>query len=202
MFLAAQRETIGEESFVYNPIKFMALTWREVERLKRDYHLLDVQTSASAQVIRHAFHRMVKRWHPDLYSSGSREQQEATQIMKQINDAYANIRHAPLRYHIGSYPEVREPPARSSYQGAPSTVSTRYRENLPVTDRMEYWVRCTCGALFGFFVSTWAMILLSRHALIALLICGVITLSCACTSARYGDSFWYRILGSSWRLWW
>jgi DnaJ domain len=179
----------------------MALTRNEVEELNRNYNLLDVPISATAQGIRLAYHGMVKRWHPDLYPNGSREQAEATQMMKLVNEAYARIQHAPLRYHIESYPKVKSTRARvqANYRSAQVQFSWPRREDLPITDRMEYWVRFVCGALLGLLISTWAMVIFSNHAFLALSICIVVTLACALSAAREGDRFWYRILAFSWR---
>jgi hypothetical protein len=179
----------------------MALTWTEVEELNRNYNLLDVPISATAQAIRQAYHLIVKRWHPDLYPDGSREQAEATQMMKLVNEAYAHIQHAPLRYHIESYPDVKNTRARTqaSYHSAQVPHAWRQRENLPITDRMEYWVRFVCGALFGLLISSWAMVVLSYHPFLAVSICFVVTVVCARKAAREGDRFWYRILAFSWR---
>lgn len=184
-------------------LSYMALTWNDVEELKKNYNLLGLPIYASAPAIRRAYHRIVKRWHPDLYPEGSREQAEATQMMKELNEAYAYIQHAPLRYHVESYPKVKETRARAqaSYHGVQTTGVTPQRENLPVTDRMEYWIRFVCGALFGLFICTWAIVLFSRHPLVALLICIVATLTCAFSAVREGDGFWYRILGVSWQRW-
>lgn len=179
----------------------MTLSWSEIERLKRDYNLLGVPISASSHVVRQAYRRMVRRWHPDLYPNGSRDQEDATQMMKLVNDAYANIQHAPLRYHLESYPEVKETRAwqQRSYHRAEDPWPRC--EDLPVTDRMEYWVRFSCGGVFGFFMSSWTIVLLSRHLVLALLICGAISFTCAFSAARQGDSFWHKALGTSWRWW-
>ena len=179
----------------------MALTWKDVEELNRNYNLLDVPISATAQAIRQAYHLMVKRWHPDLYPNGSREQAEATQMMKLVNEAYANIQHAPLRYHIESYPKVKSTRAwRQAGHRSPRVPHPwPQREDLPITDRMEYCVRFVCGALLGLLMSSWAMVLLWKHPLLALSICSVVTIACAFSAAREGDRFWYRILAFSWR---
>jgi len=73
---------------------------------------------------------------------------------------------------------------------------------FPETDRLEFWVRFACGALFGIFVSLDLVIsampessrTLSLFALGAL---GVI-LGFGFGAARFGDKFWYSIF----RRWW
>src|SRR5579864_6567395 len=179
----------------------MTLAWNDIEKLKQSYNLLGTPVSASAYAIRQAYHRMVKRWHPDLYPNGSREQAESTQMMKQVNQAYAHVQHAPLRYHVEGYPKVKESRAQAhaSYRGV--RIPKPPREDLPLTDRTEYWIRFIFGALFGLFVSTWEIILFSRHPLVALLVSIVVALACGFSAAREGDRFWYRVLGSAWRWW-
>jgi curved DNA-binding protein CbpA len=181
----------------------MPLTWDELEQLKRSYNLLGVPVSATGMAIKQAYHRMAKRWHPDLYANGSRAQAEAGEIMKQVNEAYARIQHAPLRYHVESYPRVKETRARAqaSYRTARVSAERPFRDDLPVTDRMEYWVRFTCGALFGLLISSWPAILSSRHPAFAIFICLVVTLFCALSAVREGDKFWYRLLRLSWQWW-
>src|SRR5882724_4340892 len=120
--------------------------------LKRAYQLLGVPFSASAPSIKQAYHRLAKRWHPDLYPSGTPTQAEATRMMKLINQAYSTIAHAPLRYHIESYPGACEKRSQSSGHGKAYRSKAR-GDSLPITDRLEFWVRFACGALLGAFMS-------------------------------------------------
>jgi DnaJ-class molecular chaperone len=53
---------------------------------------------ASAHVIKAAYRKLVKRWHPDLYAAGTSEHADATQMSMLINQAHSAIAHAPLRY--------------------------------------------------------------------------------------------------------
>ncbi len=63
------------------------------------YKVLGVEYSADPSEIRRAHKRLVRQHHPDRYSAGSAEQQQATARMAAINDAYRVARDAPLRYH-------------------------------------------------------------------------------------------------------
>jgi len=63
------------------------------------YKVLGVDYAADSSTIRHAHRRLAKQHHPDKYSAGSPEQQQASARMAEINDAYRLIRNAPLRFH-------------------------------------------------------------------------------------------------------
>lgn len=62
------------------------------------YKVLGVDYSADSAAIRQAHKRLAKQHHPDRFPAGSAQQQRATVHMAAINDAYALIRKAPLRY--------------------------------------------------------------------------------------------------------
>src|ERR687897_3770808 len=51
------------------------------------YTILDVPPSASAEKIRSAHRRLVKRYHPDLYSTDA-DKERATEQLRRINEAY------------------------------------------------------------------------------------------------------------------
>lgn len=72
----------------------------QVAELKRAYQTLGIPFSASALSIKQAYRRIAKRWHADLYPTGTPAYDEATQMMNRINEAYSLIQHAPLRYHV------------------------------------------------------------------------------------------------------
>jgi DnaJ domain len=60
------------------------------------YQILGVGRSASADEIRSAYRELVKRYHPDLFSTPS-EKAEATEKLRQINEAYAALGNAERR---------------------------------------------------------------------------------------------------------
>src|SRR5882757_8717630 len=66
---------------------------------KAAYRLLDVPPSATSNDIRKGQRRLLKRWHPDFFAAGTDEQTEATRMTQFINEAYAKIENAPLRYY-------------------------------------------------------------------------------------------------------
>lgn len=70
----------------------------------------------------------------------------------------------------------------------------------PPKDRLEFWVRFTCGALFGlvigcvwWFRGFWE----SEIGWLAIPIAGFI---CAFAAVRWGDNFWVRVFGCF--RWW
>lgn len=163
----------------------------------RAYGLLGVEHEASAHAIKDAYRRMIKRWHPDLYPAGSTEHSEATQMTVAINSAYKAIARAPLRYRMDSQSRASMPIAATAYSVFLSTRADLERERRP--DRIEFWVRFTCGALlgafvgFGAFLSHWSS---GSGAVTALaLISGVCVISGLC-AARFGDRFWYTVARS------
>jgi hypothetical protein len=170
-----------------------------LKELERAYQVLGVPLSASALSITKTYHRVAKRWHPDVYPSGTPAHAEATRMMKLINEAYSTIEHAPLRYHVETYPAAgqgRRPPGRPP-KSEPATAD---RITLPVTDRLEFWVRFVCGALLGALMSFSLVLNFFEHPNV--LIFGTVSLVplCGFAAARYGDRFWHTVL-KYWWLW-
>lgn len=164
--------------------------------------MIGVSVSASAPSIKQAYRRLVKRWHPDRYPSGTQGHVEATQMTKLINEAYAAIRHAPLRYYVEPHPVA---PGTSGQTGWASTYSPRATyeprdinsEALRKGDRLEFWVRFVCGALLGALISFRLLLMTSD---LGSLVVGVVLIAVGLGFAadRYGDKFWYWIF----RYWW
>jgi len=82
----------------------MPIAMDQLLELKRAYQIPGVPLFASAPSIKQTYRKLVKRWHPDLYPSGTSDNVEATRMTKLINEAYAAIETAPLRYYIGTTP--------------------------------------------------------------------------------------------------
>ncbi|SRR6266568_4772848 len=125
----------------------------QLTELQHAYQVLGVPTNASAPAIKQTYLRLVKRWHPDLHANGTSAHAEATQMTSLINEAYAAVEHAPLRYYIESYTNQME---ETNKQTPSSWANERTRgtaEKIPRTDKLEFWVRFACGGLFGVFVS-------------------------------------------------
>ena len=168
--------------------------------LKRAYEILGVAPDASAHSIKNAYRRLIKRWHPDRYR-GAPAHAEATYMTGLINEAYSAIAHAPLRYHT-------EPPPQegaASKQGGEASAagsSGKAIEEFPNAERLEFWVRFVCGALFGVFLSLDLAISVMPDSFknlttLAAAILGA-TLTCGWAASRYGDKFWHSVL----RRWW
>jgi curved DNA-binding protein CbpA len=175
----------------------MASTQFQLTELKRAYQLLDVPLSASAHSIKQAYRRLVKRWHPDRYASGTAVHTEATQMSKLINEASSKIERAPLRYHVEASPSTRRATAQAMYTSTAESTS-QTDEKFPNTSRVEFWVRFVCGALFGAIVSLDLLLKFTESSAGVVFGMVVLILGFAFASARYGDKFWYSIL----RRWW
>jgi hypothetical protein len=64
----------------------------------------------------------VKKWHPDRFAAGSKQQTEANFHIRKINVAYSLIWNAPLRCHYAAGAAVAE-------TAGPSTVQATYNDN-------------------------------------------------------------------------
>jgi curved DNA-binding protein CbpA len=174
----------------------------QLTELRHAYQVLGVPTDTAAPSIKYAYRRLVKRWHPDLYANGTPAHVEATQMTRLINEAYSAIAHAPLRYHVETYPNPTKGNKSQPPSPSPSERTGVTTEEIPKTDGLEFWVRFVCGAFFGVFVIFDMFFLvmpdfLRLSGVPALGALGLI-LGCGLAAARYGDKFWYSIF----RRWW
>jgi len=176
----------------------------QVAEWRHAYTVLGVPPDASALAIKQAYRRLVKRWHPDLYESGTSAHAEALELTRRINQAYACITRAPLRYYREpSPPPSSEPPAapRSTRPYDTSGYGTPLPSNA---DKIEYSVRFVSGCVAGIFLCLDAAAVFfdaeffdSRWKQLTLLF-SVVTLLCGWGAARYGDKFWHAVF----RRWW
>ena len=177
---------------------------KQLSELKRAYQTLNVPTFATTTSIKKAYRQLLKRWHPDLYAGGASMQADATQMTKLINEAYSTIRQAPLRYYSATTSQTRMPRRHTSVR----TTQPNARALEPVnTDRIEFWVRFVCGAVFGFFISLMVALdglsdLADVHVSVASALGLLLTfmLGFGFASARCGDRFWQTIMGR-WLSW-
>ena len=180
----------------------MAENDHQLTELRHAYQVFGVPTDAAAPSIKHAYRRLVKRWHPDLYANGTPAHVEATHMTRLINEAYSAIAHAPLRYHVETYSsqtrgKSSQPPSPASRERIRMTA-----EKIPKTDRLEFCVRFVCGAFFGVFVilDMFFSVMPDSFQFSGAVVLGALglILGCGFAAARYGDKFWYSIF----RRWW
>jgi curved DNA-binding protein CbpA len=72
------------------------------------YDTLLVSQQASAQQVKHAYRCLVKIYHPDLFASGSKEQLEAEERIREINAAYAILSKTLSPENHQSPPKVNQ----------------------------------------------------------------------------------------------
>jgi hypothetical protein len=177
----------------------------QIGELQHAYQVLGVAHPAPAHVIKAAYRKLVKRWHPDLYAAGPAHA-EATQMTILINQAYSAVAHAPLRYRSSSTFYERISSAPPSRQNAPARWPTNFKIDplAPRVDRLEFWVRFVCGALFGIFSGAWVLSDMTTTAIESPVtaVAGVVALAArfGLAAARYGDKFWYSALSSGIRF--
>lgn len=174
----------------------MPTTGDQVNSLKYSYQILGAPLSASALSIKKCYLKLVKRWHPDRYPSGSPEYVEATQMSKLINGAFAAVKNAPLRYHVDAFPSAytETRPVNRSSVVQPSKTSS---EILPKTDWLEFWIRFALGAVMGALLSV--RLFLVHYDEPGILIAAIgLTLLLGFAAAQSGDHFWH----SMFRRWW
>ena len=58
----------------------------------REYSLLGVPVGADLSSVRDTWRKHVRTTHPDLYPAGSREQEAASERLRQLNECYERLR--------------------------------------------------------------------------------------------------------------
>ena len=171
----------------------MYVSEEQIAELKHAYQVLGVPLSATSASVKQAYRKLVKRWHPDLYQTGTEEYGEANQMTKMINDSYSLIQDAPLRYYheafhqdyVAARPRVPDP-------GYPKV------DSIFKFSWFEFWVRliggAIWGAMFGFRVGLYYYN--NDHAFIACIIFSSIAWTLIVTFA--GDRFWQEFFGRWW----
>jgi hypothetical protein len=175
----------------------MPVSEEQISELDQAYQFLGVPATASASTIKQAYRRMAKRWHPDLFVSGTSAHAEATRMMKLLNEAYSIIRHAPLRYRVVSYPPAWQERARQW-----SATKPRWSDPDAVlmNDSLEFWIRFVLGAFFGGIISLRVLTGVTYNMPTIIVIIAGFVLVGGVAAARYGDQFWHKLLGKWW-LW-
>ena len=202
----------------------MALVGDELEGWKHAYRVLDAPLSASPATIKQSYRKLMKRWHPDLFASGSAGQVEASNMTRIINEAYASIGRAPLRYYAEPRTPTPQAPARAGhavYAGVPQSQRTAWRaeparasearsagrngdDPYPNADRIEFWVRLIMGLGFGLFFGLVASLEVYVHVgtdlWIPIAIAVGVTAAVTVGSVKQGDKFWHSFF-NNWLEW-
>lgn len=69
---------------------------KEQDKIYHAYRLLNVEPGDTADKIHREYRKMAITFHPDRLSSNPAAMERATEKMKEINQAYSLIKHAPL----------------------------------------------------------------------------------------------------------
>lgn len=166
--------------------------------IEHAYRVLGVPREAPAHTIKQAYRKLVKRWHPDLYTAGTTAHAEATEMSRVINEAYATVSHAPLRYESNfvAYANRKKEHAR---RVSPDATATATDKPLPRLDRIEFWARFVCGAVLGLFVALEAGIsnvaIVMDLSLKGWLVGAVLIMAgSGLLAAKLGNKFWYSLM--------
>lgn len=171
----------------------------QLQEWKRAYQLLGVSELASPFVIKQAYRKMMKRWHPDRESKQGVHDFDPTRMSQLVNEAYAEIAEAPLRYRS---PAAYSGPPVSPASPKPSTVNSSSEKNfwLPRPEQIEFWVRLISGGIFGAVLGATTTMNLFDDLKTIVLAMSLGGIACAYSAVRHGDKFWYWIFGKSWLL--
>jgi curved DNA-binding protein CbpA len=121
---------------------------RVVDPLERAYARLGLRRGCSAAELKKTYRRLVRRWHPDLYANDPLAQAEATERMREINDAFRLIgedaagRARPGRSGRAAPPDPPIPPRPAP---APASAAAGPRPAGRPLDRRE--IDAIVGAL-------------------------------------------------------
>jgi hypothetical protein len=195
----------------------MSIPDEQIARLKHAYQVVGVPLSATPASIKQSYRRLVKRWHPDFYTSDTVEYAEATQMTKAINESYSLIENAPLRYFADafrpSYAAARQtvrpatrpvpaPPAPHEVSGSAENVGEYPKvESVLKYTWAEFWIRLACGGIFGAMCGFRIGLRydISPGSFVAGMIAGAVILALVAVVAA--DEFWQSLLGRWW-IWW
>jgi DnaJ-class molecular chaperone len=87
--------------------------------LKTSFAILGLDPEADEAQVKRAYKAQVRRWHPDQFSGGSAIQAGAEEQLKQINIAYARIKHHLPKQRTDPAVPPDDSPAHSRQGGAP-----------------------------------------------------------------------------------
>ena len=171
-----------------------------VGELKKAYRVLDVPLTASALAIKSNYRKLIKRWHPDRPATGVATAEEATMMTKLINEAYASIQNAPLRYYAGNEAQPAKTTERPREGRARNVNEVDLSGMFFNEKRIEYAVRIVCGAISGVFVGAAISVDFFRTGPETLAVVVLGAVGFAWGALRYGDRFWRFVFGR-WFMW-
>ncbi|MBS1841412.1 MAG: DnaJ domain-containing protein [Acidobacteria bacterium] len=180
----------------------MTETTQPIEKMKKAYRVLNVPEAASALAIKSNYRKLIKRWHPDKPATSSATQDEAVMMTKVINEAYALIENAPLRYYSGGEAAPRASGKQEQKKAGEARALDVNEVDLSKMffneKRIEYAVRIIFGALSGAFTGMALLFDFSRDGtwIVSGIVLGAIAF--AAGAVKYGDRFWRAVLGNWW----
>ena len=175
----------------------MAGEEQQIEKWKKAYRVLDVPAAASALAIKSNYRKLIKRWHPDRPATGGSTAADAAMMTRAINEAYEQVRDAPLRYYTGE--AAKKPTERTEAETKIRRVNEVDLSKMFFNERrIEYAVRIACGVVSGAFVGLALSFDSLREAtdiVIPIAVCAIVF---AAGAVKYGDKFWRAVFGKWW----
>ncbi len=175
----------------------MTIDEQPIEKLEKAYRVLDVPATASALAIKSNYRKLVKRWHPDRPATGAATAAEAMMMTKLINEAYEQIKNAPLRYYMGE--STKKPSEKTKAEPGIRRVNEVDLSKMFFNEkRIEYAVRIVCGVISGAFAGLAISVDFFRTApeILTAIVLGAVGF--AWGALRYGDKFWRMVFGKWW----
>lgn len=178
----------------------MTVGEQPIDQLKKAYRVLDVPVTASALAIKSNYRKLIKRWHPDRPTTGAATAAEATMMTKLINEAYASIQNAPLRYYAGNEAQPAKTTERPKESRARNVNEVDLSGMFFNEKRIEYAVRIVCGAISGIFVGIAISVDFFRTGpeFLTAIALGAVVFGWG--ALKYGDKFWRFVFGR-WFMW-
>jgi len=173
----------------------MTETAQPIEKMKKAYLVLDVPEAASALAIKSKYRKLIKRWHPDKPATNAATSDEAMMMTKLINEAYALIENAPLRYYSGM---EKKKEARADEAKIRDVNEVDFSNMFFNEKRIEYAARIAFGIISGAFVGMALMLDFSKDG--TWIVTGIVlgAIGFAGGAVKYGDKFWRAVFGNWW----
>jgi hypothetical protein len=152
--------------------------------LRKAYAALGLEPDASAGMLREQYLLLVKRWHPDRHSTDPVNQANATERMREINEAYqliVEVQGAEGAAAASADPPSPEPELRSN-AGWDSSRNKQVIDSILRNRRPGFSFRLSTGRTFSLAVSAlyvlWTVSLGEPGALA--IVVGLLLLPLAC----------------------